>query len=119
MYTTMLNIIYAQLLTFPDNTLACYGLMQSNGVDEDIWISLQHLLGWKNRANDFNEYMKGIYQPPTTLSLQEQQDLVPSQFKLYMDSFIQAHRLVVSLCQEQTQEQTQQKARPESGLFPS
>lgn len=113
LYTSMLYIIHSQLLlTHSDKSLACYGLLELNNDksdDDDMWKSLQALLGWKiNDAHDFEDYMKRIYQPPSTLSAEQQGKLVPSHIQVYMDSLMRVHDQVVNLCREHQHQQDQQ-----------
>jgi hypothetical protein len=104
LYTSMMNIIYAQLLAHADKTLGCLGLLESNVTisGNETRMILQHLLGWTNdTVPEFNDFVDTIYQQPEILSLDERQEMVPPTLQVYMDSFIRAHESVVQLCKEQ------------------
>ncbi|CAB9516597.1 expressed unknown protein [Seminavis robusta] len=104
LYKSMYNIIMAELMTFPDRTWGCYGLLDASSIGNTTtgtvshpswWQEVSRLWGWSS-VKEFNEYMKSVYKAPKPVG----KNLVSSEFEPYMDALIKAHQKVISVCQK-------------------
>lgn len=86
-YTTMLQVIHSQLVTFPNHFVTCwdYSLVPPQVLGE--------LLGWQT-TKDFRRIIKTLYRP----SVMNQPPLHVNMSDPYLQSMFRAHEQVKKLC---------------------
>ena len=110
LYTTMLQVIFAQLTTHgPYRTVGCWGILEEanhkddndDEKDHNGWKDeLAELWGWKS-PKDFRSAWNDVYRPPKAVTEEEKRSLAPPKFDPYMKSFYRAHKDVLNLCKTQ------------------
>jgi hypothetical protein len=100
LYTSMLDIIYAQLSRHSSRTAGCFGFFDDSSTSVQFWDPLQDMFGGENPAG-FQDYMKKVYKPPLPMTKEKQSAMVPKQYDLPMESMMRAHENVLRLCREQ------------------
>jgi hypothetical protein len=100
LYTSMLNIIYAQLSLHSSRTAGCFGFFDGNSTSTDFWDTIQDMFGEEDPAG-FHNHMKEVYMPPSPMTDENKRAMVPKQYDLPMESMIRAHENVLKLCREQ------------------
>jgi hypothetical protein len=100
LYTSMLDIIYAQLGNHSRRTAGCFGFFDDNSTSVQFWDDVQDMFGGDNPA-EFHEHMKKVYKPPSPLTKKKRKRLVPKEYHLPMESMVRAHENVLRLCREQ------------------
>jgi hypothetical protein len=100
LYTSMLNIIYAQLSLHSSRTAGCFGFFDGNSTSTELWDPLQDMFGEEDPAG-FNNRIKEVYMPPSLMTDKEKRAMFPKQYDLPMESMIRAHENVLKLCREQ------------------
>jgi hypothetical protein len=106
LYTSLQTVIQAQLATHHDKTLGCMGMLDAK--DENWWETMRLVFGWKNTTSFYKNTKLQFYKPrrrPMTFA--EQQELVPPELQVYMDSWERIHEQTNALCQQQVQQNRQ------------
>jgi hypothetical protein len=101
LYTSLLQIIYSQLLDHSDRTVACLGFYEPTISVDEVWNPIRDMFGWKNQT-EFDSHVQKVYRPPKPMTENERSDMMPPHLELYMESYVRAHDKVVKLCREQT-----------------
>jgi hypothetical protein len=76
--------------------------------DENWWETMRLVFGWKNTTSFYKNTKLQFYKPrrrPMTFA--EQQELVPPELQVYMDSWERIHEQTNALCQQQVQQNRQ------------
>jgi len=110
LYTTMLKVLYAQLATHPGGTAGCFGFYDDDNViteDMSYWNTIRDMFGWhrddggNRQQSDFAEYVRSKYKPPKPMSHEDKADVVPDDYRLYMQSWTRIDDRVRQLCRRQ------------------
>lgn len=106
MYKLHLKIIEAELMTFPDRTLGCYGLLEPSSVDNspfapypNWWGDVADLYGYES-VEAFTAHMnsepKMKYKKPNVVN----NSIVPAHEEPYLHAFEQDHLRAIRLCEK-------------------
>ena len=103
LYTSELQQIHSQMISYPDHNLGCFGFLDVNGHTSNVdWTRFGNLFGWKDRRRAKNyrrhtEEMKHTHKP-VAMSDAKKLQLVPQHLKPLMQSFEAIHNRVKDLC---------------------
>jgi len=105
-YTTMLEVIYAQMAAHATRTAGCLNIIAPDGeADEEVQRLrespvLRQLGGWtENKTKLIENHLRSVYRPPLSMTDAERLALVPHvTFGPYLRSMIRAHENVLGLC---------------------
>lgn len=103
LYTSELQQIHSQMMSYPDHNLGCFGFLDVNGHTSNVdWKRFGNLFGWKERRRAKNyrrhtEEMKRTHKP-VAMSDAKKLQLVPQHLKPLMQSFEGIHNRVKDLC---------------------
>ena len=100
LYSTMLSVMYRQISTFPDRTLACWGFFEG---DASVWTSLQQIWLWNDKAS-FQEALNRTWQSKEPLSEELRAKWFPPSVQPAMETLLRQNAAVVALCQEQVRQ---------------
>jgi hypothetical protein len=101
LYTMMLQILYSQLSLAPEKTMACVGLYDDNEPDEDRWYPIRDMYGWNNDHAAFDRFLRSVYQPHEPMTQEDRDGLIPPEYRLHMEGFMNEHERVIDLCRRQ------------------
>ncbi|CAB9523533.1 expressed unknown protein [Seminavis robusta] len=101
LYKSMYHIITAEFVAFPERTLGCFGLLESNNGNNNKawWKEMAPLWGW-NSKQLFYEYMESIYRPPRPIDQNFTELLTSRSVEPYMHSLNEVHQKVIQVCQK-------------------
>lgn len=103
LYTSELQQIHSQMMSYPDHNLGCFGFLDVNGHTSNVdWTRFGNLFGWKERRRAKNyrrltRKMKRTHRP-VKMSNAKKLQLVPQNLKPLMQSFEGMHNRVKDLC---------------------
>ncbi|KAG7369595.1 hypothetical protein IV203_027341 [Nitzschia inconspicua] len=122
LYTSLQTVILAQLMTWPDRTLGCMGMLDGNNhynhshnTDDDDdddepvpvvdwWETIRIIFGWKNRTSFDHHVKKKFFKPRHAMTPQQRHELVPPTLQPYMDSWMRIHDKTIRLCHKQARQ---------------
>lgn len=99
-YTLMLHNIYSQLQRNSDKTALCFGPLDVHGHKRrEDWDNFGSIFGWSS-PDDFRASVneKNSKTNPSSLSESEKLELIPTNMRLFMNTFIDIHETVIDLC---------------------
>ena len=101
-YSTMLSVMYRQLQTFPDRTLACWGLFETPALDS-TWTSLRKIQLWDDTAS-FDAAVNRTWRTKTPMTDDVRHTWFPPGVQPAMQTLLRQHEQVVELCLQQVQQ---------------
>jgi len=101
LYTLLLNIIHAQISSYPNQNAGCLGFFDSNDTQKELWGPVRDIFGWQDRQLEFNTTVQEVFHPPAVMTDEVRMKLVTPESQAAMDSMIRAHESLLSLCREQ------------------
>jgi len=101
LYISMLHILYGQLSRHASRTLGCFGFLEPNVTNEEVWEPFREIFGWQDRAKYYKS-MEEAYKPqPHILTDEDRAAIIPKNYQVYTNSFASAHEDMVQLCRNQ------------------
>ena len=113
LYISHLSIMYAQLSRHAPRTVGCFGFLDpifssqdpqqnekhelENNRQERNWNIFRDMLRFKTNE-EFESMRNTVFKPPTPISKESKQNMIPSDLQVYMDVLVQLYEDVRELC---------------------
>lgn len=94
LYTTMLDVILAQILAHPDHLAACWEY------NDDVEDDLGALMGWDRGGTRFRDTYLSLFSRNGGMNSSEKLEIVPQELEVFMSTMEQATERVRKTCRE-------------------
>lgn len=95
LYTTMLDVIFAQFTKYASTNYGCFGFYDETLNPDEQWGPLGELLGWTDRT-EFLAHVQKVYRRPGPAK--NGTVVVPPRQRRFLDALERSHREVLDLC---------------------